>query len=206
MQKDATKFIKDNPVTVVVPEEVVPDILAEGRIKTIYDMPDAKGEDYVEHRLVYERVAFGYDNSLPIDQRPVSGAVFPDKSRREAFDQFGENYGSVQVVLKDSVKSRTTYTLGDSLDTFQKPIKIGDTIPRTFDTANAAGNAANYRKRTNSSLFDNPQWQARNYFEAQVHGGVRVSDISKIIFTFPVDTVPTQQLNSLGIDFEVIDD
>jgi len=190
-------YLKENPVSVMVPEEVVGSILDDGRLKTTFDLPDDKGNEYLEHRMVYERTAFGYDQTLPIESRPVSGAVLPEASNTEAFQNFGENYGTVQVVLKDSVKDRTTYTIGDSLDRFQQPTPYGGKPPRTFDLLTTAQNA-----RRNPNMFSEPSFQARNYIETQVHGGVNLSDIAKIIFHSPMIDIPAARLSELGIQWE----
>jgi hypothetical protein len=190
-------YLKENPVSVMVPEEVIGPILDDGRIKTAFDQPDEKGNEYLEHRMVYERTAFGYDQTFPIESRPVSGAVLPEASNTEAFQNFGENYGTVQVVLKDSVKDRTTYTIGDSLDRFQQPTPYGGKPPRTFDLLLTAQSA-----KRNPNMFSEPSFQARDYIETQVHGGVNLSDIAKIIFHSPMIDIPAARLAELGIEWE----
>jgi hypothetical protein len=203
LDKEANDFVKKNPVSVMVPEDAIYAILDEGRLKTIYDMPDAKDEDYIDYRTIYEHVSFGYGSDLPIDQRPVSGAVLPKAQNNDAFDRFGDNYGSVQIVLKDSVKDRTTYTLGDSLDRFQKPFSIGENVPRTADLWGTARSASGIRSKGNTNMFEEPRWHETDYVEAQVHGGVRLGDIAKVVFHYPDYDPPTDQLKSLGIDFEI---
>jgi hypothetical protein len=203
LDKEATEFLKNNPVSVVVPEEAIDSILTEGKIKSIHEIPvDMKGEEYLEHRLVYERAAFGYDQTFPVESRPVSGTVLPEANNTEAFTNFGESYGTVQIVLNNNVKDRTTFTIGDSLDTFQRPTKIGENFPRTVDLATKAQAAANYRTRNNGNIFQERLSSVTDYVEAQVHGGIKLSDISKIIFHSPMIDIPVSRLNQLGIKWE----
>jgi hypothetical protein len=203
LDKATAEYLKANPVSVFVDEEVVANILDDGKIKNIYELEDfPKGEDYVDHRLIYENIAFGYDQTFPIENRPVSGTVLPQSQNKEAFYKFGENYGSAQIVLKDSVKSRTTYTIGDSLDTLQKPTPLGGEFPRTFDLATTAQRGADYYRRTGKPIYEDANWWNGIYIEAQVHGAITLKDIEKIIFHSPMSDIPTQKLDELGIKWE----
>lgn len=201
--KLTTDYLKANPVSVFVDEEVVDSILDDGKVKNIFELEGSpKGEDYNEHRLLYENVAFGYDQTFPIENRPVSGTVLPQGQNKEAFYSFGEQYGSAQIVLKDSVKSRTTFTIGDSLDTFQRPTEIGGKLPRTFDLATKAQGAANSYRRSGNVMFEDVGWWRASYVEAQVHGAIKLGDIEKIIFHSPMSDIPTRKLDELGIKWE----
>lgn len=203
LDEEFSAFVKDNPVSVMMPEQVIESLLDDGKMKTIFDMPDAKGEDYLDHRLIYERAAFGYEGTFPNESRPVSGTILPTAENQEAFYAFGENFGSAQVVLKDEVKSRTTYTLGDSLDKFQKPNSGTGKVPRTMDLITTAQRAAYSRKNENTNMFDTLRFWNEDYIEAQVHGGVKLKDIAKIIFHSPMIDIPATQLDELGIKYEV---
>jgi hypothetical protein len=209
LDSEAGKFLKDNPISVVVPEEVVDSILDDGRLKSIFETPGFKDDEYLDYRSVYERTAFGYDDNTPIMNRPISGAVLPAQQNTEAFQNFGENYGSTQIVLKDSVKDRATYTIGDSLDTFQRPTALGEKFPRSIDLLNTASSAQRTRANENTNMFSDPKWHTSRYIEAQVHGGISLKDIDKIIFHSPmyVDMeAMTNRLNDMGISWEVTGD
>lgn len=208
LDREVTDFIKTNPVSVFVPEEVIENIIDDGKIKSIYesqDVIDAKGQDYLAHRTVYEYVAFDYDQTFPNDKRPVSGTVLPSENNKEAFYAFGENYGSAQIVLKDEVKSRMTFTVGDSLDKFQQPTKLGGKVPRTMDLMTTAQGVSRARESRGTSLFADKTWlESGNYIETQVHGGVKLSDIDKIIFHSPEIDIRYlgEKLDDLGIKWE----
>ena len=202
LDKMTSDFVKANPVSVFVDEEVVENILDDGKVKNIFELEDLpKGEEYNEHRIVYENVAFGYDQTFPIENRPISGTVLPEANNKEAFYSFGEQYGSAQIVLKDNVKSRSTFTIGDSLDMVQRPTKLGGEFPRTSGTAWYAQAAGKYNSRS-QVMYDDVDWWKYNYIESQVHGGIKLDDIEKIIFHSPMIDIPTEKLDRLGIKWE----
>jgi hypothetical protein len=208
LDKQLNALTSKNPVSIMTEEEVFESILDDGEVKSIFAFDaDAKGLEYLEHRTVYEKVAFGYDQDLPVGERPISGIVYPSDLNDELIDTFGSNYGSVQLVLKDNVKSRTTTTIGDSLDAFQRPISIGEKVPRTVDLAYHAQNATKATNKGKNMLTDKTWWSF-NYVEAQVHGGVKLNDISKVVFHYPEELdieAVTGRLDGLGIDWEVFD-
>jgi hypothetical protein len=208
LDKSINKYLDENPVSVMMEEEVIDSILDDGEIKSIFGLSEgAKGREYVEHRLVYERAAFGYDQNTPIGVRPVSGTVFPKSSNNQAVVGFGTGYGSTQIVLNDDVKSRTTFTIGDSLDKFQRPTKYGGKVPRTLDLGRVAQSNSNANKK-GINIFEEKGFNSFDYIETQVHGGIKLSDINKIVFHSPmyIDMeATTNRLNDMGIGWEVVD-
>lgn len=199
------KFVEANPVSIMTEESVIDLILDDGEVKSIFAFDvEVKGSEYRDHRKAYEKVAFGYDNDTPIDMRPVSGMVFPTQHNDDLLDTFGSNYGSVQLVLKDDVKSRTSFTVGDSLDTFQRPTRVGETVPRNFDLLMTAQGA----KKIGNDYFEAKDFHIQSYVETQIHGGVKLRDIDKIVFHYPefIDMESmTNRLNGMGISWEVVD-
>lgn len=208
LDKTINKYLDKNPVSVMMEEEVIESILDDGEIKSVFALRgDPKGKEYTEQRLLYERAAFGYDQNTPIEMRPVSGTVFSVDNNNVAVSEFGDNYGQVQIVLKDDVKSRTTFTIGDSLDKFQRPTKYGGKVPRTVDIASVAQNNANANRR-GVDMFEATGFRSFEYVETQVHGGIKLSDINKIVFHSPmyIDMEgTTNRLNDMGIGWEVVD-
>jgi hypothetical protein len=74
-------------------------------------------------------------------------------------------YGDIQIILKDEIKNRTTITLGDSLNSKRTPVEINEAL---------AGNLSNAQV---SSAVD---IGAYDYYEAQIHGGLSITDIKEI--------------------------
>jgi hypothetical protein len=207
LDEQANDFIKRQPVSVFMPEESVADLLDSGTYLTVFNQDASlKGEDYLDHRTIYEKVAFGYDSDFDPNSRPVSGAVLLDGIKAGNDGYLTNQYGQVQLVLKDGVKDRTTYTIGDSLDNFAKPTQLGGKFPRAVSNVNVASSAYRYANNNDGqNMFDTKAWHSRNYLEAQVHGGVKLSDISKVILHYPEGYFDTGRLTELGIPFEVND-
>jgi len=207
LDKDLKALTDKNPVSIMTEEEVLESILDDGKVKSIYELDDNwKGEQYRENRTAYEKVAFGYDANTPPEIRPVSGIVYPSQMNDKLIDTFGTNYGSVQLVLKDDVKSRTTVTIGDSLDKWQRPTPIGGQVPRTFDLATMAQSSDKFSGR-GENMFTKETFWGFTYVEAQVHGGVKLSDISKVVIHYPqwIDMeATTSRLDDMGIAWEVV--
>jgi hypothetical protein len=83
-------------------------------------------------------------------------------------------YGSIKVVLKDSVKNRATATIGDSLS---RNI-IGDKL---LDAKPDLSNMGFYRYGAPTGNVGVPDF---SYFEAQVTGGVTLDDVEAIYLPF----------------------
>ena len=210
LDKNLKELTDKNPVSIMTEEEVLESILDDGKVKSVFEIDeDMKGKQYLEYRSAYEKVAFEYGIDTPPELRPVSGIVFPSEMNDKLIDTFGTNYGSVQLVLKDDVKSRTTVTIGDSLDTFQRPTPIGGKVPRTFDLATTAQFSDKVRSKAGENYLTSESFWAlgHQYVEAQVHGGVKLSDIEKVVIHYPqwIDMeATTNRLNDMGIAWEVV--
>lgn len=207
LDDQANDFIKRQPVSVFMPEEAVDDFLDSETYLTVFNQdPSLKGEEYLDHRTIYEKVAFGYDSDLDPYERPVSGAVLLDGKKAGNDGYLTGQYGGVQLILKDGVKDRSTYTIGDSLDNFAKPTTMGGKFPRVVSNVNTASSAYRYANNNDGkNFFDSKDFHSRNYLEAQVHGGVKLSDISKVILHYPEGDFDTGRLTALGIPFEIND-
>jgi hypothetical protein len=204
LDKDANEFIEKNPISVFTNEDSLELIIEEGSFATVHET-GTKSWDYTGYRTQYERVAFGYDDSTPATQRPVYGAVRPAEIAQFQSGSLIGNYGSIEVVLKPETKSRATFTIGDSLDTFQKPFPLGGQVARTMNLAGQAANARSPRfGGDKGNMFDSPKWHETKYVEAQVHGGVKVSDIDKVIIHsgFYGEAI-LDTLDEAGIPYEI---
>lgn len=188
---------------VIVSNKALRSILADGEIKTYTTenrpaRAGANDADYKNTRAIYESVAFGYDNTQDINNRPVSGLL-------TAFDPHPDilsGYGNTQIVLKNSVLPRTTITYDDSLNGFYQPQTVPSFLSRPQNPyatksvgAEVATNGNSYYTKRASGVYNTP--------EIQIHGGVGLGDIDRIIFR---DTAPAQitnKLDGLGIPYEV---
>ena len=87
-------------------------------------------------------------------------------------------YGDIQVILKDDIKNRTTITLGDSLNTKRTPVEINQALEGNLSEAQV------------SSAVD---IGAYDYYEAQIHGGLSITDIKEIKLNGQTLTIAERQ-------------
>lgn len=158
--------------------------------------------------------------------RPIYGYLeHPDRMRSQGAE-VGSNYGKVQLLLKSEVKARATYTVGDSLDdqrfwgqivgAVNDPPSHRD-LPVTNYTPESL---AEYQWKKNivadlnsrewklvESYVDKGKEQhaeraTPQYLEAQVFGGVKLSDIREIRLPEGVEITPAQQkkLDKVGVN------
>jgi hypothetical protein len=208
LDKSINKYLDENPVSVMMEEEVIDSILDDGEIKSyLWTQRRRKGQRVCRTSTCLRKGGFRLRPEYPIGVRPVSGTVFPKSSNNQAVVGFGTGYGSTQIVLNDDVKSRTTFTIGDSLDKFQRPTKYGGKVPRTLDLGRVAQSNSNANKK-GINIFEEKGFNSFDYIETQVHGGIKLSDINKIVFHSPmyIDMeATTNRLNDMGIGWEVVD-
>jgi hypothetical protein len=178
---DWNEFVESSDVQVVMSAPAVQKVLTAGRVKTIHevDRPARAGgsdADYRDTRKVYENVAFGYDDSTPVDKRPVSGLLGSGEPYSEMLDIYGGKNPAV-ITLKPTIRERTTYTRDDSLNGFETPKPLGNPTSRNWDYYSAT--AGVYRSATGRNY-----WADRKIIapEAQIHGGVSLDDIAEITF------------------------
>lgn len=111
------------------------------------------------------------------EHRPIYGYVASDSTH--IGDAGVSQYGSIRFVLHDDVKDRATMTVGDSLNTYAIP------VPMTGDiSTRQAFEAVDRHPWASSPPPTDPRevraFQQTNYFEAQIHEGVRIDDIDYI--------------------------
>lgn len=159
----------------------VEDILRDGRMKNAFETGrsggDSKGDaGYRRRRANIEQILFGIPTDADPSKRPIY-AHLADTVGPVNMDD-GEplqSYGDVQVVLKDTVRPRTTASVGDSIDDKVMPSPVDD--PKWYSTNHTFG----------------------RYDEAQVHGGVSVGDIEEVVFPSPPGEGLRRQLAEAGI-------
>jgi hypothetical protein len=162
-------FVKNAPVSIRVPEDVLPQILEDGRFKNQHETGTSRGMLDSEYRKVAERNAFGINQKKPTDF-PIYGYISTGVNGHRPPVQ---HYGDVRVVLNDDVKNRTTITAQDSLSPFSNlrgaPSPLLD--PKAVSLNSDVDTYASYGRP--------PDY---NYVEAQIHGGITVKDIKHVYF------------------------
>lgn len=190
---------------IVMPQDKLNKILASGSIKTVHETRTStvgqSTEEYIDHRLIYENVAYGYTDAMPLESRPVSGILMSDNYHpTDALSIYGGKKPTT-IILKPEVRERTTWTDNDSLNTFRAGKTVDSTI---FKTDNTALKAGVWRKATGENYFETPKFR-QSLTEVQIHGGVKTSDIAKVRFFSAPSASAIARLDKLEIPYEVVE-
>jgi hypothetical protein len=198
------QYVERSQISVNVKgEQVLRAIVDSGRIRSALDSGIAsheRGEDYLSDRADLEHEWFG----TPIDQRgdrTVYAAVTGRNVNQRESDELARLYGGIQLVLRDEVKARSTFTLGDSFDDEQvRPFALDEQNPFVGVCFHNTGEVAelDFDQETIRGEF--------GYVEAQVHGGVRISDIEAVRIPsweqVSQDTVDQLEAAGVRVEFE----
>jgi len=200
--------VENAHVFVRVPGDILEWIAMDGYIKNQFESSTSQGlldagtRDRLEDRL------FGIPTgeSDP-SKRPIYGYLGADDGSSDEGDSV-QTYGAVAVRLKDDVKERTTFTVGDSLDAnYEYRGSSKETYPLggVAAMANVApqpvlhpsslaydfGLKSNFENKTTVDEFERAKGIGGlakhgidHYVEAQIHGGVRMSDVESVYWPF----------------------
>lgn len=173
-------------------------ILRDERFKTQHEVSsESIGVLYnPETRRLIEAAQYGLpETGFDPKKRPVIGYVAVNGTGDFVEGQELSAYGTIEVIFKDRVRTRTTAQVDDSL---------------------------NRRTEGRPSPVDDPSWESalvqpegiqdftsdsfrRYYFvEAQVHGGVSVSDIEEVVFQEQPTAALVGELEAKGISWRVV--
>lgn len=203
--KDLKDFAESGVVSVILPMSALKDVLAEGRMKTVhetkYSLAGNSSEEYRALRVAYESLAFGYGGDSPMEERPVYGLLRSAKHPmpEDALMIYGGRFPA-QIVLKPEVKTRTTISDRDSLNHFEPTTPLTD--PK-FDASYITRMVGVYREATGENFFESENFAKYGSIEAQVHGGVKLDDIGKVLFYETPPEEILELLTSMGIIWEV---
>ena len=153
-------------IAIAFPKDLLEKLIADGRFKTQFETKTSRGVLHPEGRISGDIAQFGYHPDTAPEMRPVYGYLTSggtiDKNRLGSIKQYGE----VQFILKRDSHSRSTYTTHDSLSSGLTPSPMG--IP-SKDASGKVGETM--------------------YAEAQIHGGVSLSDVDYVVVNIgEVDT------------------
>jgi hypothetical protein len=221
--------LKNGEVTMAVTESVFESILDDGRYKNQFETRTSNGTLDTNARKTGEGWATAVPAGTKLAERPAYGFVTnnenPATSYKELSDNFkadeasglswtesitnrqskewdsilsvnnyeADQYGEIRFILKPEVRSRTTVTVGDSL----RAGMLADNLTNPTPNLKQIGIYKNGAPGHTGGL------PIARYVEAQIHGGVKVSDISRIYA--PADKVNAIEamLEARGIDIPV---
>jgi hypothetical protein len=175
LQDEVAQAVQDAEVRINIGAEDMMTVLADGRFKNQFETGDSGGVYSPRAREEAETDLFGLEQATPAEDRPIYGYLESPSAR--TMTDGADMYGDIQVVLKDSVMERTTFTVGDSLTLaseglFGVPLGAIDRYHLAVP-ARTATKYFNYPDKLHTVL-------APGYHEAQIHGGVQLSDIKEV--------------------------
>jgi hypothetical protein len=179
--------------------------------RTDHQIPHLK-DDYLKARARVEAKSLGYaEKGTKPGDRPIYGYLGGRNMDGAAHADVGRDYGSIAIRLKDDVKDRSTFTGADSFKSgIASPLKGGATPPppnaaaliyatrHGYDIDKLPGNYPDFygfkspqaiqvraaaKAKTIDDLAKSGAATGAKYVEAQVHGGVKASDIGEIHFS-----------------------
>lgn len=159
-----------NELVIRVKEASMENILKDGEFKNQYTTLTSGGTYNPDWRKVIENNLFNIPINAISRNRPIYGYIsnkFVENGSR-GFEL--QKYGNIKVVLKDSVKDRCYFTMGDSMNNSSRiiPSKLVDIQRYSIRPEELA-----FNKWKNLGEF-------RGYPEIQIFGGVKLSDIKYI--------------------------
>ncbi len=172
------RLINDGELSVRVPYSTFLKILQTGRFKSQHETRRAEGLYDPEFRESVEEENLGVPADIPKTERPIFGYI---ETGYPGLDSGAEYYGVIRCVLKDELKDRSTTTFGDSLNA--RGICVASPM-RNPSIISVASGMWNSRADSYVSLAANRPEDFEEdveYIEAQIHGGVKVSDIEKVV-------------------------
>ena len=170
------------------------------KFKTQFEIAKSNGH----YNPTIRRAGEARSQSIPVSvndtERPIYGYLSYDDFDESITTRGVEQYGEIRFVLKDSLKERSTMTVGDSLNTGAIPMKLGKT-PSTSDVIKASV----VQVRGNPGQWSGSEdWADRDYFETQIFGGVSLKDVEKMYIPTNWDLDSADTFASKFPDIEII--
>jgi hypothetical protein len=174
------KNIAEAPVSTYLYGMELDLIVKEGRFKSLSEIPTNNenlvmaSEEYRQGRSELENDLWGVPKT---GVQPIYGFMDTEYGNHKPATIV---YGDVKVTLKDNVSGRTTFSVGDSLNSTLVPVKVSDARAGTLSKAEMAGSFTSQKTETYMVQSELRSPDRIGYFEAQVHGGIKVSDIKSV--------------------------
>jgi hypothetical protein len=163
-------------------------VLEDGRLKNQFETGTSNGAYNPTLRLQNELKISGTPIDTAPEKRSIFGylATFEDeklpkdpKSKKNILhvaSTYTKGYGDFKIVMKPSVQERTTFTASDSMMGSQIAQVVSPNV--TPEAMKMAGFLAD----PYTALNFTPESVLGYYLEAQIHGGISLSDIERIIY------------------------
>ncbi|HEY9825107.1 MAG TPA: hypothetical protein V6D19_06645, partial [Stenomitos sp.] len=176
-----------------------------------HKIPDLADRSYLKARRRVEEETLGIDSVTPDSDRPIYGYLGTNNLNGNSHNDPSRVYGSIAVKLKPEVKDRATFTGADSFksgygsaiknDGTPPPPNAASIVPATrhgYNRDNLPPHYPSYysvksnddgfvraaaRAKSVDDLAPQLSLTGNSYMEAQIHGGVKPSDIAELHFS-----------------------
>lgn len=195
ISKDLKKLLDENELATRTSMYGLKKILEDGKIKSQFeDGVESSTMVDKEFRAQSEKTLFGYELDLPANLRPIYGYL---SNFKNGFDIDKSNgalmYGNVTIQLKKSnLANRTTFTVGDSLDSLGWSHLVPNLYTNPTKTAiNPFRSLCDSHGKFVGKLGKNLKQVTQNqaYVELQFHGGnIVLDDIEKVYIYKSINT------------------
>ncbi len=177
VEEKAAKLLKKSNVYVRVSPATLDNILdsKSKRLKSQFETGSSGGLLDNSRRSRVENRAFSIPVDSAVKKRPIYGYLSDSPDGHVSASEFVGQYGNVIIKTKPNVKSFTTFTSDDSLSYSASlvPSPVNNPSYRSLTHRPDVTTAINARSTDELGGY---------YVEAQMHGGVSMSDIDTVFF------------------------
>lgn len=191
VETEVTDFLRksfaDYPIAHQTQAENIDRVLDTGELQNQIQTGTSPNTPDIDQRLALEARKLNIPIDAPGEQRPIYGYLFMDRGEQAWMD----GYGEIAFVFDDSVKSRSTFLVGDDGATVAAPLNA----PTKEAIGFHYGNLYDMAKGTAGfNELDMP------YIEFQIRDGVKLSDVKEVLDRNSMLTPEqVQRFNDLGI-------
>jgi len=179
--RDSLKQVAESPIAIRLRGSELNEIVELGRFKTLEEQLGLKTMD--EYREARQDLEIGLWGIPETDTGPIYG--YFDTPLQPGLDNQTTMYGDVKIVLKDSVAGRATITPGDSANHGLTPVLVtdarkGNLSLEQIDSAYLSRPFQRGETRVSQPISSVNTIERIRYFEAQIHGGISLTDIKSV--------------------------
>ena len=175
--QQALTDIAQHDIAIAAPKNAIDSILNDGRFRTQFETGTSGATLNTTERAAAEAKGLGIPTTAGAANRPVYGYMNFGTDTRNLTQR---GYGEVSFILDDSVRARTTISVGDSMNQFAKNNLVGTPIdnPSILAADHEVSNLVDYARTGDANEF---VYSGVGYVEAQIHNGVQLSDVKAVL-------------------------
>ena len=186
-------------------------VLDDGRFKSQFETGRSGGLLNTDVRARAESNLFGLDKDTDPTLRPIYGflktkeAGLPRAINQYARESKSKESAKSYVVLKSEVRERSTFMMGDSLD-MTGAGRDSEFAKNTLFTPSPLNDPAPLRSGYSRAMRNKPatMYEAQlSYTEVQVHGGLKIDQISEVVFDRQPAKVMVKRLEKNKIPWRI---